>query len=690
MADVFPFEDLRTFSADEQRRMALERQRDVERQQALSAFNSRSRGGGTLIFEAGGDGGPSPRMSEPSAGRGTGLPGPMGAVLAGIPGMVKIATPSGLSEAEELELLELEAEEAKAAPPEDEAAPAPQPVSADWLTSLGRGLGQGATFGFGDEINGLIQALATSGGTFGDRYRQERDSFRRENDDAKRAHGGWYLGGTIAGGLPAAIASGGRLGPQATLAQIAGRGALAGGATGLASGLGGSDADLTQGEYLQAGKDAGLSGLLGLGLGAGIPAAGAALGWAGRNVVSPVAQFLRGGYVKPTPEAQRLGQAGVNLTLGQMNPRSAYGRTEELAAKTVLGGPLADARARASSQARDMLLKGAGAPGAAPPTVGAPVAQQLDELAAGFAKVYDDALGGARLQPEMYEGAGKWRGLITDPALKGAAKTKGAFELAAGARDIDASPAVRQRALSWLADKAQSLKPAKSGPNAGTVEARSIQALRTQLRDKIRSLGEEGDDRQLREIYGRAEEFVSELLHGQLPPDKSAALQAADTSYRNLLAAKDAAKRAFVQNEEFTPAQLLQAIRAKGATPGLESSARDAHGVLSASYPPTGVTAWAANIPGAKHVAPTLMGLNNTVPLLRNHALRQMYAPGLPARALSATGRALEGAAMTPRASMPAARTLQQLLSPPPTQPLASFATTEDELPPWAMAQETP
>ncbi len=571
------------------------------------------------------------------------------------------------------------------------------------MTALGRGAAQGATFGFADEINGLVQALGTKylpesmggGGeqaqarSIADLYRQNRDVFRRENQAASDQQGGLYLLGNVAGGLPAGIAMGGG-GGGATLRSLMGSGAKAGLSQGAAYGAGASNADVLGGDVAGFLKDAAALGLAGGAIGGAAPVVGTGLGWLGRNVVAPVGRFIRGGYVTPTPEAQRLTAQGVNLTLGQMDPKSAFGRIEELASNGVMGGSLNAARQEAANSARDALIARAGAPGVAPPTRGLPVGQQLDELRAGYGQLYDQALEGAKLNPDVYLGQGKWRGLMTDEAMTGSAKVKGAFELAAGARNIDASPAVRRRALEWLADKAKSLNPTKSGPNAGTVDARSIHSLRTQLRDKIRGLGDEGDDRNLREIYGRAEEFVTELLEGQLPAEKAGMLRAADSSYRNLLSVEDAARRAFVQNEEFTPAQLLQAIRSKGATPELRGLARDAQGVLSARYPPTGLQV-AANesIWGLKKIGPAWAALANASPALRAHALRGFQTPqaiSLMGRGLAPVSRGLQAVPASQMTQSATMRTLADMIA-QQSRPALTLSPEEEEFQKWAAAQ---
>lgn len=547
----------------------------------------------------------------------------------------------------ELELLKLrDAEHAEvkggsfdldeASPSQPVAAPGPADVIASEPSrpeAFLRGAGQGITLGFGDEVNGGVQALMAKAmgeqGSLGELYERNRNTFRSEDAAADRAHHGYYVGGNIVGG-----AATGPLLPGGGAPLLAARG------QGLTSGLGralwegvktgavgGGIAGFGQSNETTLGgmaKDAAIGAGAGATLGAVLPGVARAGQGVARGVRGVGSAIFGGGYVTPTPESVRLAQEGITLTLGQMDPASAFGRIEELAANKVTGGSISSARERAAGQTRDALLRRAGMPGATPPTGGAPVSQQLEELSRGFGQAYDSALENTVISPEKYLGQGKWRGLVADPTLKGAARMKGAFDLAAADKGIDASPGVRRRALEWMTNEAQSLVPAKSGPDAGMVDARSVQALRTRLRDRIRGLKGDGDDRSLREIYGRAEEFVSELLEGSLPPDKAATLRAADATYRNLLASEDAASRAFVQNQEFTPAQLLMSIRKRGATPDLESFAQDAQSVLSAKYAPTGIQV-AANesIPLLNKVGPAWAAAANSFPTLQRHALGQ-------------------------------------------------------------------
>jgi hypothetical protein len=153
------------------------------------------------------------------------------------------------------------------------------------LEAFLRGGGQGATFGFGDEWGGVIPAIAqaiTHGETdkdghplsAADVYREYRDETRAKNAAAEKAHGGYYLGGNVAGGLltapllPGGAAAKGALG--AAKAATLGSALRTGAALGAVSGLGASNADLTTGDggqYLRAAGDTALGTVAGTAFG---------------------------------------------------------------------------------------------------------------------------------------------------------------------------------------------------------------------------------------------------------------------------------------------------------------------------------------------------------------------------------------------------------------------------------------
>lgn len=210
-----------------------------------------------------------------------------------------------------------------------------QPERVDSWTALGRGAGQGATLGLSDEINGLVQALgvkylpASMGGGGGqaqqlslaDLYRQNRDYFRRDNQAAEDQHKTLYMAGNIAGGLPAAIATGG--GAGATLRSLAGTGT----ALGMVEGLGFSNADLTRGDIQNAAIDTGAGGLFGLGASL-VPAAMPEIaGAAGRKL-------LRGAASRTERAQAKAAQMAADAVAEDVKSARSYaGRTAQDAYK---------------------------------------------------------------------------------------------------------------------------------------------------------------------------------------------------------------------------------------------------------------------------------------------------------------------------------------------------------------------
>lgn len=233
-----------------------------------------------------------------------------------------------MTEAEELELLELESEEAKAKAPPPVVAPKEAPSGAE---AFGRGAMQGASLGFGDELWGAARALGDSlpesmggdnrkGGFLDllkDRYKTNRDEVRTNNKRAEDAHGGLYLTGNLAGGLATAPLLGGA-GAGTTLLRAAGAGA----ALGAAQGLGSSESNTVAGDI----GNTALGGALGAGAGALGYGGGKLLGLLGRK---------SGNKVQAIQEAaDALGDKDAGAFTG--SKMSAAGRTAQEAYK----GPL--------------------------------------------------------------------------------------------------------------------------------------------------------------------------------------------------------------------------------------------------------------------------------------------------------------------------------------------------------------
>lgn len=136
----------------------------------------------------------------------------------------------------------------------------PKPSTSD---AIARGITQGATLGWGDEIGGAAGALVDTvskgqlleHGELARAYRRNRDEIRSNNADAKAEHPYAYGGGEIGGGIASAFIPGTALAKGAGIAKVAAQGALLGGA----AAAGESDADNAK----QVLKDAGEGALVG-------------------------------------------------------------------------------------------------------------------------------------------------------------------------------------------------------------------------------------------------------------------------------------------------------------------------------------------------------------------------------------------------------------------------------------------
>lgn len=199
-----------------------------------------------------------------------------------------------MTEAEELELLELEAAAAKlgrAGGGRLHQEVSADPVSATEAAVLG--FGQGGTAFFGDELGGLggaiVQRLKGGGPVrlgpaaqpspddtpevraLKEQMLAEQDKaptfrenltnrIRQRNDQAEREQRAAYIGGNIAGGVASSVVPG--LGAGKSLGQFVKQGA----AYGAAAGLGDSDANLMRGEFGEAAKDTAIGAATGAAL----------------------------------------------------------------------------------------------------------------------------------------------------------------------------------------------------------------------------------------------------------------------------------------------------------------------------------------------------------------------------------------------------------------------------------------
>jgi hypothetical protein len=187
--------------------------------------------------------------------------------------------------------------------------------------SFGRGVSQGATLGFSDELGGGVQALTRKaidalglGGssvevadeykdlapqpaqekTFAEYYTQGRESEREANRRAAEDNPLLYGGGEFAGSVLSSAVPGVGLAANAGKAKLIGQAALQGGV----AGLGGSEADLTAGDVTGALADTAKGAVLGAGMAGatqGLITAGKAAAKAVRPLINRVGEAVSEG-----------------------------------------------------------------------------------------------------------------------------------------------------------------------------------------------------------------------------------------------------------------------------------------------------------------------------------------------------------------------------------------------------------
>ena len=443
-----------------------------------------------------------------------------------------------------------------------------KPTGTSRLESLGRGAAQGATLGFGDEIQGGIQGLARKlsgeGRGLGDIYREERDAARRDDEAARTANPKTFLAGGVAGGaLPAIATAGGGSAPAGGgLLRALGRSALTGAKWGATTGLGDSKADLTQGDV----GGAALDTAKGAGLGAGVGTALTTAGAAGKGLIN--------GVVRLDPSNTLLRAMGVrNLTLGQAAPKSWFNSIEQAAESLpVIGDTIKAQRQAGRASWQNAVLNEARAPGV-PAVAGAGPADTLAKVADTFDSAYKPIAD------------------VPVAATVGNKPLRAALQAAAADPGVRATDDVRKSVASFL-DNAHTALPTNRPLTAG-----DLISVRSQIRSEIRNeLAGGQPDYAAARLLRNAEEAVSSSLQDQLPQGAADALRATDAQYSKLMRVTDAVRRSGDQPGGFTPAQLSAAVKsgaeknsyAQGGGGALRALASAGRTALDTTSPPTG------------------------------------------------------------------------------------------------------
>ncbi len=209
------------------------------------------------------------------------------------------------------------------------------------IESALRGVEQGATFGYGDELNSGLETLLNqaTGNSKGlnilDEYRKHRGESREKFAAAEKENPITSTLSNLAGGVLPALASGGGSLPEQGLAGVAKMGA----AYGALGGLGNSEADLTKGEVNKAASDAVTGGLMGAAV---APVAGKI----GDVLLKPLARGL--GHVA---DIGPIASATESFKQGALNGRVLFNKKGEAA----LGDEITGAVKNLSKDVKDQL-----------------------------------------------------------------------------------------------------------------------------------------------------------------------------------------------------------------------------------------------------------------------------------------------------------------------------------------------
>lgn len=251
--------------------------------------------------------------------------------------------------------------------------------------------------------------------------------------------------------------------------------------------------------------------------------------------------------VSRTPEAQALLDRGVDLSIGQMNPRGMANRMEQAAEGAFgVGDLIQNTRERAMGQYSRAMVEDAMPPGQKLVGASNDFNQFIDEAAQKFDTAYDAAKG-FPVGPKIMRVQGGDTPLST--ALADVAK-KPRIGLAADDR------------ASWGQQLNDQLKEVvKTAKSTGGMQSDHLLAFRSAIRDAIR--GESGADnasRAAKSFLKDAEGKVTQALESQLPPDVASGLRATDQQYARFSIMRDAAKAAKDAPGGPTPFQISSAI----------------------------------------------------------------------------------------------------------------------------------
>ena len=379
--------------------------------------------------------------------------------------------------------------------------------------STGQKIAAGAGKAVEDTIRGAGQIVGLE---------SKQDVANARNQDAALMRSGAGKVGNVLGyvgeAVPAGLAAGGAAGGAA-----AGVGArmLAGGVSGGAQGYAAPYA--SQGEHIA-------NTLVGAGLGAAIPGAGAATS----NVMKGLA----------SPEARVLIEGGVRLTPGQMLGGAAKSVEDKLTSLPVVGGAIRRGQQRALD---DFNL--------------ASVQKALEPIGVKLGKAtragYDAIQDGREAISKAYDSVlGQMKGRVDSQLTNGIAKTLG--------NHVNSLPDNLARKLMQTVDE-DVLQKLGKGQQVGGNEVKEIIS---NLGNEIRSANVSQDPayRQLGKAYQAVQNDVKSMLKRNNSKALGEELSNTDAAHARMLRVENAASRVGAQEGKFTPAQLRSAVRAEDSS----------------------------------------------------------------------------------------------------------------------------
>lgn len=214
-----------------------------------------------------------------------------------------------------------------------------------------------------------------------------------------------------------------------------------------------------------------------------------------------------------TPEAQTLIDAGVYPTIGQLKPGGVMSHVEQAPIVRQVMDML-HVKDRVRNEWLHAATEAAAAPGATI-TPGTP-GEMLDQAYRSFAPLYDQA-----------------KGVVAGPYIK---TPNGNVPLRAslmqGIDQADAPQAAKDQALKWI-DQFYRKQMVKAGQSGRPFMTDDLHELRSDVRSQMRKYGASKDpySQGLSDAYDKADDVLTQALESHLPPDRVAAVRAADAQY---------------------------------------------------------------------------------------------------------------------------------------------------------------